>query len=336
MKKIPILLIGGFLGSGKTTLLNRFLTQQSDQKIAVIVNDFGTVNIDSKLVAKQADQQIELTNGCICCETGEDGIGEVLESIAHEGSMIDVIVVETSGLADPMDTMKMLMRVRNQYCRFDSTVYVVDASAVLELREKHHEIDQHIAQADVIVMNKLDLIDDDERTNVREYIAAQNKRAMVIETEHSEVDTRLLFTGGSHSDDNHHHDHGHSHEHGEHCTHEHMHTKYRQITFDTRDDIDPKKVFALLEHPPKGVYRMKGTVNFGMKGMSRQFTVQFVAGRHEIKVLPQDRWQQATTELVVIGDSFDEMAVTQQLAGLVDDGSEPLSADTMLDIFMFE
>lgn len=335
MKKIPIVLLAGFLGSGKTTLLNAILTQQSSQKIAVIVNDFGSVNIDAGLVAKQADEKIELTNGCICCETGEDGIGEVLDGIAHEGSMIDAIVVECSGLADPMDTMRIFNRIRNEYCYFDSSVYVVDASQYHALIDKHPDMKRHVSDADVVLVNKVDIIDDTLKARVLDDIAAANPRAMVVPTEYAKLDTRLLFGGMNErterdapkvdecaSDGT--------------CDHVHTHQLYRQTTFETDEDLDPKKVFDLLENPPKGVYRMKGMVQFGMKGMGRQFSMQFVAGRHELRVLPNDRWATPTTEIVVIGDTYDDMAVTARLANLVDDGSEPPSADTMLDIFMFE
>lgn len=331
MKQIPVILIGGFLGSGKTTLLNRFLNQQSDQRVAVIVNDFGNVNIDSKLVAKQADKQVELTNGCICCETGEDGIEEVFETLAYEGSLIDVIVIETSGLADPLDTMKIITKIRNPYCRFDSVVYVVDCGALLDIQSKHPEINQHIKGADVIIANKSDTVSKEQYQKVLQHVKNHNSRANIIPSVRADIDTRLLYTGGSrqHASDNGHCD-------GKTCNHDHMHHNYQQMTFETAEDLDPKKLFDLLENPPVGVYRMKGVVNFGLKGMGREFSVQFVAGRHEIRVLPQDRWRQATTELVVIGDNYDEVQISQRLAQLVDDGSEPPSADTILDIFMFE
>ncbi len=115
-KKIPVIMISGFLGAGKTTLLNHLLKTNPNLKIGAIVNDFGKINIDSKLLSGNLDQQtIELSNGCICCMIGSNGLSEPLAKLANEDSDLDAILVEASGIAEPYDLLKTLQYSGNQY-----------------------------------------------------------------------------------------------------------------------------------------------------------------------------------------------------------------------------
>lgn len=132
--------IVGFLGSGKTTLLNHILNENQGLKIGVIVNDFGDINIDSMLVARQTDQELELSNGCICCTLEGNSLDDAIGQLAHAGSTIDYIVIEASGLAEPKELLRLLVNSKNDYARFDSLVAVVDASNVLDTKKNIQDL----------------------------------------------------------------------------------------------------------------------------------------------------------------------------------------------------
>ena len=117
---IPILLLTGFLGAGKTSLLNHLLSNDDGLKIGVIINDFGQVNIDSMLVAAQTDTALELSNGCICCSLEGENLDDAIGQLAHQGSRLDYIVVEASGLAEPRELATMLRLLKNNYAHFDA------------------------------------------------------------------------------------------------------------------------------------------------------------------------------------------------------------------------
>ena len=112
-KYIPIMAIVGFLGSGKTTLLNHILKENQGLKIGVIVNDFGDINIDAMLVARQTDQELELSNGCICCTLEGSSLDDAIGQLAHNGSTVDYIVIEASGLAEPRELLRLLVNAKN-------------------------------------------------------------------------------------------------------------------------------------------------------------------------------------------------------------------------------
>lgn len=333
--KLPIVVLAGFLGSGKTTLLNHLLREQNGVRIAAIVNDFGSVNVDSMLVAKQTDESIELSNGCICCEIGEGGLDGTLEELAHQGSTVQAIVIEASGLAEPADIAGQLLSSTNQYVYFDSLVYVIDGSEFETTKKQHPSLTEHVAAADCLVLNKTDLLEQADLESVETDIRTFNASAPLLRSRHGQVDTRLLLdvdtpparqstqltlnTEGNGQDH-----------------HTHLHEQYQHMVFSAEKPLDPASFFALLDDPPSGIFRMKGPVSFGGKGFMEQFMLQYVAGRWDLKIIDIGRNERPTTEIVIIGAGYEESAVEQAFANTIDSDPDTINKDTLLDIMEYD
>ncbi|MCW9706284.1 CobW family GTP-binding protein [Fodinibius salsisoli] len=165
-EKIPVTIISGFLGSGKTTLLNHFLTQQHNHKIAVIQNEFGEIGIDGDLIENSSKGIFELNNGCICCSVQGDLI-RALEDLKHTGKSFDYLLIETTGLADPRPIAHTFLnhpQIQKDY-KLDGLVCMVDAKHVgLQLKESP-EAKHQIRSANMLLLNKTDLVDTGELEN---------------------------------------------------------------------------------------------------------------------------------------------------------------------------
>jgi len=326
--------IVGFLGSGKTTLLNHILSENQGLKIGVIVNDFGDINIDSMLVARQTDQELELSNGCICCTLEGNSLDDAIGQLAHIGSTIDYIVIEASGLAEPKELLRLLVNSKNEHARFDSLVAVVDASNVLDTKEKHPGFMEQLGMADIIVLNKVDLVTAKQLKEVEGYLSFINEKAHVIKTEKGVLDTRLLLAPDklfatsnsitqlslSSADDNH---------------DAHLHHTYQKVSFSSMDPIDPDKWQIFLSELPNSIYRAKGFLYFGMKGLGQKFQFQLVGPRSEMKL---DEWlgQTPKTDLVFIGSGFDERELKDKMDSLIDTTPDDLSDGTIMDVLNYK
>ena len=180
--KVPVTLITGYLGAGKTTLLNRILTEQHGKKYAVIVNEFGEEGIDNDLVVDSDEEVFEMNNGCICCTVRGDLI-RIISALMKRKDRFDGMLIETTGLADPAPVVQTFFvddDVSNRV-RLDAVVTVVDAKHFLERVEDGHEAEEQVAFADVILLNKTDLVDPETLTKVRRRIHAINRFATVHE-----------------------------------------------------------------------------------------------------------------------------------------------------------
>lgn len=325
-----MLALTGFLGAGKTSLLNHILKENKGLKIGVIVNDFGAINIDSLLVARQTDSKLELSNGCICCAVEDSGLDDAISQLAHTGSTLDYIVIEASGLAEPRELVNILENSRNKFARLDGVIAVVDAESVTELSEKHPDFFKQLEVADIIVLNKADLVTEKKLDEASGYLKFLNDRAHIITAKHSIVDTRLLLDVDtlkkreplkgeqlSLADDE---DHS-----------EHLHETFHKMEFTTSKPLDPKKFeFYMSQGISDGVFRAKGFVYFGIKGLEQKFIFQKVGGRYTLKL---DDWhgQPTKTDLVFIGSDFDEKKLKTDLENLIDDKPDDI-AGNLLDL----
>jgi G3E family GTPase len=184
--KIPVTVLTGFLGSGKTTLLNRILTENHGKRIAVIENEFGEIGIDNELVLNVEEEVFEMNNGCICCTVRGDLI-RILTGLAKKRDKFDYILVETTGLADPApvaQTFFMDEEVQEIFA-LDGVVTVVDCKHVLEHIDTSDECKEQIAFADVILLNKTDLVSNEEVNRLEQRIRSMNSLAKVIRSVNS-------------------------------------------------------------------------------------------------------------------------------------------------------
>ncbi|MGA7955117.1 MAG: GTP-binding protein [Gloeobacterales cyanobacterium] len=246
---LPVTIITGFLGSGKTTLVNHILTNNQGVKTAVIVNEFGDIGIDSSLIVSTEENMIELDNGCLCCTVREDLVQATLQ-IMERSDKIEHLIVETTGLADPLPVAMTFMSPElRPLTRLDAIVGMVDAeNFVLDLFNSDTATNQ-ISYSDIILLNKTDCVSPEKLQQLERQIRELKAEAPILHTKNAQVDLRLILdvgafkpekyddeaveeaehdhTHSSHDHDEHgnciqdHHDHDEHHEPVDHSTHDH-------------------------------------------------------------------------------------------------------------------
>ena len=241
--QIPVTVLTGYLGAGKTTLLNRILTEQHGKKYAVIINEFGAVGIDNDLVVDADEEIFEMNNGCICCTVRGDLI-RIIGGLMKRAKDLDAIIIETTGLAAPAPVAQTFFSDDDVRARtkLDAIVTVVDAKFFLDRLKDSHEAEDQVAFADVILLNKTDLVTPEHLRSVEATIRQINKYAKVFHTQKSvieldkildrgafdlerilEIEPEFLPRRGAGHGHDHHHDHGHDHGHHDHGHHDHAH-----------------------------------------------------------------------------------------------------------------
>ena len=191
--KVPVTVLTGYLGSGKTTLLNRILTHEDRTKVAVIVNEFGEVGIDSKLVVHTEEQIVEMNNGCICCTVRGDLI-RIIDELMEKRDKFDHLLIETTGLADPGPVIQSFFtddRVRS-LTQLDAIVTVVDAKHIWEHFDSS-EAQEQIAFADVLLINKTDLVSADQLDALQMRVRSINALATIHRTQNCAVSLHSCF-----------------------------------------------------------------------------------------------------------------------------------------------
>ena len=177
-EQVPVTVLTGFLGAGKTTLLNRILTEQHGKRYAVIVNEFGEQGIDNDLVVDADEEVFEMNNGCICCTVRGDLI-RILGGLMKRADKLDAIIVETTGLADPAPVAQTFFVDQDvsDKTKLDAIVTVADAVHLSNQLGEHHEAEEQIAFADIVLLNKIDLVDDNSIDKVKARIKKINPYA---------------------------------------------------------------------------------------------------------------------------------------------------------------
>lgn len=313
----PVIILAGFLGAGKTTVLNHLL-RTTTAKIAVIVNDFGSINIDSLLITSRVEEKIELSNGCLCCSLGDGEFEETLETILTGVNRPDAIVIEASGLAEPEDMAKMVVLSQNESVAYGGTVYVVDAVNVDGTRKKHPEVKEHLSMADLVALTKTEQLND-EKINKVEAEIGELTSAPIVSAPHGQIAPELLFdippqTNAQLSllqQPEHHH-------------HQHLHDVYTTVTFEASEPLAPEKFKHYMDNLPDGVYRAKGIVDFGLNGYGKKFAVQAVGKRWDMYAEDWRSNEAPRTSFVLIGTDFDTTAALDDLQTTVGDSMEML------------
>ncbi|QDL08535.1 GTP-binding protein [Brasilonema octagenarum UFV-E1] len=355
-KGLPVTIITGFLGSGKTTLLNHILTNQQGLKTAVLVNEFGEIGIDNELIIStddSNDNMVELSNGCICCTINNDLVDAVYKVLERQDK-IDYLVVETTGLADPLPVaLTFLGTELRDLTRLDSIITVVDAANYsLDLFNSEAAHSQ-IAYGDVILLNKTDLVSQAELETLEVKLREVKEGARIIRTTKSQVPLPLILSVGlfesdkyfadsasSHSHDHHDHDHDHSehaHDHHDHehdhdhdhskCTHDHDHEHHHHHHSDhlendgfTSISFQTDKPFAIRKFQYFLDNQLPETI-FRAKGImwfdeSPQRHIFHLCGKRFS--LDDDEWKgEKKNQLVLIGQNLDRETLINQLENCI-------------------
>ncbi len=196
--QIPVTVLTGYLGAGKTTLLNRILSENHGKKYAVVINEFGELGVDNDLVIDADEEVFEMNNGCICCTVRGDLIRIINQLVKRKGQL-DGIIIETTGLADPSPVAQTFFvddQVKTR-SRLDTIVTVVDARHLLARLEDSHEAEEQVAFADVIVLNKIDLVTPEELEAVEVRIRSINRSARVLRAQKANVAIADIMDRGS-------------------------------------------------------------------------------------------------------------------------------------------
>ena len=314
--QVPVTVLTGFLGAGKTTLLNRILTEQHGRRYAVIVNEFGEEGIDNDLVVDADEEVFEMNNGCICCTVRGDLI-RILSGLMKRADQLDAIIVETTGLADPAPVAQTFFVDQDvaDLTKLDAIVTVADAVHLNAQLGEHHEAEEQIAFADVVLLNKTDLVDTNGLEKVERRIRKINPYTRIIRTAHCEAPLdnilglnafsldRVLEVEPDFLDSDH------DHEHDDDVT-------SISLMSETPLDLDKFQIWfgTLLQTKGQDILRSKGIIEF--LGIEERYVFQ---GVHMLMdSSPMGAWPEGkprNSRIVFIGRNLESMNLMEGFEG---------------------
>jgi len=312
---VPVTILTGFLGAGKTTLLNRILNGDHGLRVAVLVNDFGSINIDAKLIVDIEDDAISLANGCVCC-TIRDDLVETVEGVISRPEKPEYILLEASGVADPSSIAMTFVNPQfRDRIRLDSIISIVDAEQAFAYPEYPYVEDLKMRQigfSDMVVLNKVELVDEAQLQKVRDWINGRLRRVRIVETSQCDVPLEILLGVGrfdAHQLDespggHHHQDHGHT---------------FSTWSYETDHPLSLDALKEMIRRRlPGNVYRCKGVI-YAADTPDRQAVLQVVGRRSE--VVSGEAWGdvQPQTQIVAIAaaGSIDTEVLTALFEGCI-------------------
>ncbi|MEU6249415.1 GTP-binding protein [Glycomyces sp. NPDC047010] len=309
-RRVPVVVLAGYLGAGKTTMLNHLLCRPG-ARVGVVVNDFGEVNVDAGLVTGQVDEPVSIAGGCLCCIEDLGALDAALEKLTHPRFGLDVVIVEASGIAEPGALAKMIYFSGAKRVRPGGVVDVVDAVEYFNTVDRNTNPPSRFAAATLAVVNKCDRLPEDEAEDALSAIEARirtsNPDVHIVRTSRGRIDPALVYDTASADDpedelplaalarEAHRDEAGHSHA--------------KSVTVRASGPVSPADLLELLEQPPPGAYRMKGALQVAAGARPRGVLVNVVGGQIDLAAHEAG----PGGELVAIGAHLDAEAARARM-----------------------